>query len=279
MLDRNDPTYLREQQYRDASNLNARLALHERFSTNTGDFHRWLFDHLLATLPPEAHIVEAGCGPADLWRKNLDRLPAGWTVMLTDFSPGMLEAATAALAGHDDQFSIEQSDVQALPFDAGAFDAAVANFMLYHVPDRQRAIGELARVLAPGGRLFAATNGEQHMAELDALLAPYAVELVGDEHDSAPFAARGAPLGFSLQNGAAQLAPDFAGIALDVWPDALLVTEAEPLYAYVRSMAVGMALPDDLAARIAAEIKERIAREGTIRIGKQSGLFTATKSA
>lgn len=273
MPDRNDPEYLRERQYRDAGNLNARIALHERFSTNRGDMHRWIFDHLLAALPAEARIVEAGCGPADLWRKNLDRLSGGWSVMLTDFSPGMLDAAKAALIGHEDQFTVELADVQALPFADGAFDAAVANFMLYHVPDRPQAIGELARVLAPGGRLFAATNGERHMAELHALLAPFVAELPAETRPQTP---ADAALDFSLQNGAAQLAPFFADVALDLWPDTLVVTEAEPLIAYVRSMAAGMALPPELMARVEADIRERIARDGAIRIGKESGLFTAT---
>ena len=46
-------------------------------------------------------------------------------------------------------------DVQALPFADGAFDVAVAAWMLYHVPDLDRALAELARVLRPGGRLVA----------------------------------------------------------------------------------------------------------------------------
>ena len=50
-------------------------------------------------------------------------------------------------------------DVQELPFADGAFDAAVAAWMLYHVPDVERGLAELARVLRPGGRLVAVTNG------------------------------------------------------------------------------------------------------------------------
>ena len=57
-------------------------------------------------------------------------------------------------------------DVQDLPFPDGTFDAAVAAGMLYHVSDRDRAISELARVLRPGGRLVAITNGRDHLAEL-----------------------------------------------------------------------------------------------------------------
>jgi SAM-dependent methyltransferase len=57
-------------------------------------------------------------------------------------------------------------DVQELPFDDGEFDVAVAAWMLYHVPDLDRGLGELGRVLRPGGTLVAVTNGVDHLAEL-----------------------------------------------------------------------------------------------------------------
>jgi SAM-dependent methyltransferase len=60
-------------------------------------------------------------------------------------------------------------DVQALPFPDGAFDVAVANWMLYHVPDLDRGVAELARVLRRDGRLVATTNGAGHLRELFAL--------------------------------------------------------------------------------------------------------------
>ena len=283
----NDPDYLLDKQYRDASNLNARLALHRRFSTNKGDLHRWIFDHLLDALGPDVRILEVGCGPADLWRSNLDRLPRGWHVTLTDFSPGMVEAAGLALAGHDTQFSIQQADAQALPFADGAFDAAVANYMLYHVPDRPRAIAELARVLVPAGWLFAATNGERHMGELDDLLLPHQRALQAAlAASSAPNAAAMATInaittndvhGFTLENGAAQLGQSFASVSLDLWDDALLITEVEPLMAYIRSLGAGMAIPEDLMAAIQRDVESRIARDGAIHIGKSTGLFTAAK--
>src|SRR5205823_13608729 len=57
-------------------------------------------------------------------------------------------------------------DVQALPFADGEFDLVVAAWMLYHVPDLDRGLAEIARVLRPGGVLVAATNSLQHMQEL-----------------------------------------------------------------------------------------------------------------
>ena len=47
----------------------------------------------------------------------------------------------------------------------GAFDVAVAAWMLYHVPDLDRGLEELRRVLRPAGRLVAATFGEDNLQE------------------------------------------------------------------------------------------------------------------
>ena len=53
--------YLREVQYRDDTNLNARSAFHELFSVNPGGLQRWVFDQL--GLPAQERILEVGCGP------------------------------------------------------------------------------------------------------------------------------------------------------------------------------------------------------------------------
>src|SRR4051794_33286592 len=86
-----DQTYLLSQQYNNASNLEARIALHARFSTNTYGWFRWLFDHI--HLPPHSRILELGCGTGRLWLESADRIPEGWNVTLSDFSPGMGQEA------------------------------------------------------------------------------------------------------------------------------------------------------------------------------------------
>ena len=86
-------------------------------------------------------------------------------------------------------------DVQALPFPDDSFDCAAANWMLYHVPDVDRAVAELSRVLRPGGRLVAVTNSLEHLAQL--------AELLGVEREE---------LVFSAENGESQLRPHFAEI-------------------------------------------------------------------
>ena len=57
-------------------------------------------------------------------------------------------------------------DVQQLLAPDDAYDVVVAMWMLYHVPDLDRGLAELRRVLRPGGRLVAVTNGDEHLADL-----------------------------------------------------------------------------------------------------------------
>ena len=82
---------------------------------------------------------------------------------MLDISPRMVELA----AGRGVDAGV--GDVQHLPFEDATFDCAVAAWMLFHVPDIDRGLGELARVLRPGGPLVAVTNARDAHAELRAL--------------------------------------------------------------------------------------------------------------
>jgi ubiquinone/menaquinone biosynthesis C-methylase UbiE len=159
-----DQTYLLNDQYKDATNLDARVRLHRLFSTNKYGWHRWCFDHYL--LPAQARVLEIGCGPAHLWTTNLDRVPPGWHITLSDFSSGMLEQAQQNLGSHAAAFQFQIIDAQQIPFKSDVFDAVIANHMLYHVPDRLKALSEMRRVLKPGSIVYLATNGWSHLRRL-----------------------------------------------------------------------------------------------------------------
>jgi len=160
-----DQQYLKTDQYRDSSNLDARAVLHQRFRTNSYGWFRWVFDTLLK--PPEhARILELGCGHGLLWKENITRIPAGWNITLSDLSSGMLDAAWRNLVVSGRAFQFKEIDAQSIPFEDESFDAVIANHMLYHVPDHPKTIMEIKRVLKPGGRLIATTVGENHMREM-----------------------------------------------------------------------------------------------------------------
>src|SRR6266540_2030765 len=92
----NDNTYVK-QQYRDSSNLDARIALHQRFSVNQYGWQCWVFDQL--RLSEGVRILELGCGPGSLWQANADRLTPQVRMTLTDYSAGMLAQARTRLQG------------------------------------------------------------------------------------------------------------------------------------------------------------------------------------
>src|SRR5215207_10478349 len=156
-----DPNYLKNNQYKDASNLAARARLHSRYSRNPYGWFKWQFD--LYQFAPDARILELGAGAGWLWAGNADRIPAGWQITLSDFSPGMLDEQRKALSDVPHAFQHEEIDAQAIPYADATFDAVIANHMLYHVPDRAKAIAEIRRVLKPTGTLYTATNGLKHL--------------------------------------------------------------------------------------------------------------------
>jgi ubiquinone/menaquinone biosynthesis C-methylase UbiE len=190
-----DQNYLLAEQYRDDTNLQARIFLHRQFSTNKYSWFRWVFDHF--TVPEESEILELGCGPGDLWVENIDRIPGSWQIVLSDFSAGMSRKAIGNLGGLSEKFQFRVIDAQAIPYPGEQFEAVIANFMLYHVPERGRALSEIQRVLKRGGRLYAATVGEKHMQELFDLVARFDASLVADHQAEKN--------GFTLESGYSQL--------------------------------------------------------------------------
>ncbi|MGI9111564.1 MAG: class I SAM-dependent methyltransferase [Gaiellaceae bacterium] len=106
-------------------------------------------------------VLEVGCGPGEAAERIA---AAGAEVEAIDISERMVELTRAR------GVNARAGDVQELPFEDGSFDAALAAWMLYHVPDVERGIAELARVLSRGGRLVAVTNRVEHLRELRQLL-------------------------------------------------------------------------------------------------------------
>jgi SAM-dependent methyltransferase len=261
-----DPKYLKERQYRDASNLDARVIIHQRYSTNPYGWFTWIFDRLL-DLPAHAKILELGCGAGHLWKENAHRIPAGWRIVLSDLSSGMIDAAWRNLVVTGRPFKFEEIDAQSIPYPADAFDAVIANHMLFHVPDRPKALAEIKRVLKSGGRLIATTVGAPHMKEMNTWLS----RVSGDKY-SGMFA-----LPFLLENGLEQLQAFFGSVTVERYDDDLEVTEVEPVMAYIRSGISASDLLEDELAKLRQELALKLEQTGKIIISKDSGLFLAYK--
>lgn len=244
-------------QYADASNLDARVALHERYSTADLDFRTWQFEAM--DLPEDAAVLALGCGPADLWVENADRV-SGRSVVVTDVSPGMTEEARDRL-DHPD-VGVAVADAESIPFTSGAFDAVTAHHVLYHVPDRDAALGEIRRVLRPGGRLYASTNGRANLRELrDAMATVHGHPVTQGT-------------GFRLGNGAEQLREHFEHVEVRRFDDGLRVTDLEPLVAYALSR-------EEFDEGDVPALREAFGRrfeDGVLHVTKELGLFVAERA-
>ena len=252
-----------EQQYGSAGNLNARQSLHTRFSTNPVSWHRWVFDQF--AIPAVANVLELGCGPGILWSENLDRLPDGWQITLSDFSEGMVDEARRKLGV--DRFAYSVMDAQEITVPDACLDAVIANHMLYHVPDLAKGLSEIQRVLRPGGCFYAATNGRDHLRELDELHARVGLRT--------PAFLMGS---FELENGAEMLSAWFGDVELRGREDGLAVTEIEPLVDYILS-AQDPPPTESQLSQIRRIIGEEITRMGAFGITKSAGMFIARKEA
>ena len=110
------------------------------------------YDLLAAS--PGKRILEVGCGLGDDAAALAARVAPGGSVVAVDGSRGMVEAAGrrhADVAG----LSFEVADATQLPYADGSFDGCRIDRVLQHIPDPGSAVGEMSRVLRPGGTLVA----------------------------------------------------------------------------------------------------------------------------
>ena len=100
--------------------------------------------------PLSGEVLEIGAGSGAMAAGAARTFGGGARITVTDIDAVMVERARARLAEYP-TVRVDQADVTALPFDREAFDMVVSYLMLHHVVDWRSALGEIARVLKPGG--------------------------------------------------------------------------------------------------------------------------------
>lgn len=202
-----DPDLVRAE-YASEHGLESRRSLYDK---RVGpDPREVMWKEVVAVRP--RRVLEVGPGPGEVSARMLSEL--GCQVVAIDISERMVELARSR--GVDARVG----DVQELPFEDDEFDLVIAAWVLFHVRDIDRGLGEIARVLAPGGRLIAVTNSEYHLAEARAYAG---ITMVGH-------------MIFSRENGEEALRRHFARVERTDVDGFLTFADGEAIRAYVRSL-------------------------------------------
>jgi SAM-dependent methyltransferase len=250
-----DPSVHAVSQYSATStNLSRRLALHA-WSTESKSWYSWVRDRL----PKTGRVLEVGAGTGELWEQpghdlvNLD-------LVLTDFSSAMCDQLRKVPGA-----TVKQCDATRLPFDDDSFDAVVANHMLYHLDDPDAALVEFARVLRPGGRVFIALNGEDHLPEL------FSVGTAIGRPSLIKSQAR-----VRVDTVGQILSRHFIDINSERAPGAFEVPKPEPVLDYLGTVGENGPLSADEEKQARSIIEAAIADRGNFYIGKSMYLFTGS---
>ncbi len=211
---------LRYAAYDADDDLRVRREFHEKYSRMKGNFHEWVIG--LLPIQPADHLLDVGTGPGDFPRL-LRRLGHQGVVVGMDLSEGMIRTAQ----DNDLARTWVVADAQQLPFADGTFNGTMARHMLYHVPDIDRAVQEMARVTVMGGWGAAVTNGRDNMSMIyniwETVQHPAVVH-------SDPISAR-----FPLEGATDYFTPHFADVETIVQEDVVTLPSVEPLVYYLFS--------------------------------------------
>lgn len=257
-----DQAYLRDVQYGTGEKLDVRSHLHRAYGTSPMPLAA--FEAGLIEWDDDAVVLECGCGTGRFW--STESLPRSMSLTLTDLSSGMVTEAVegARSAGFGDIAGLD-CDVQALPFDDRVFDVVLANHMLYHVPDPDAAVAELARVVTADGVVLAATNGFGHMREINESIA----EVFGEHHE-------GLSDVFGIDTGEARLREQFASVVWHAFDNDLVADDPAPVIAYALSFPPGEFANNDQQAALADAVRRRFV-DGRLRIRTRAGVFVCRR--
>jgi SAM-dependent methyltransferase len=137
-----------------------------------GVYSRWIFPRLcdclmgLPSLAEHRRTLLAGVEGGDILEigfgtgRNLPHYPAHVRKIVTvDPNPGMNALARRRIAASPIEVDERILGGEALPFDPGTFDCVVSTWTLCSIPEVGRALGEIHRVLKPGGRFLFLEHG------------------------------------------------------------------------------------------------------------------------
>lgn len=256
-----------ELQYKTHQNLINRMNLWS-YGTNPESLQKWVFNKI--RLQENDRILELGCGTGQLWCENFRNVPSTCSIVLSDFSKNMLNKAKKNLQPLNLPIKFETVDAENIPYPNEIFDVVLGCHMLYHVPNIERALKSIIRVLKPGARFISTTISQEHTRELDNFLSEFGLY---SEEKMKFFS------DFRNETGREVLKPFFEEIEFYEYINRVNITSVGPLMRYIESMFIKDDYSNfqELKPQIEDAIAKIIEKKSQFKITGITGLFEAKK--
>lgn len=259
------------EQYKSDKDLSLRQSTHDLYTVPKINFIEWVLNTVRWN--GQQTVVDVGCATG-VYYHELKRLQPDVQYIGFDLSHGMLTKHSADF--------LAVADAVSLPLADQSVDLVMANHMLYHVEDYNKALTEFKRVLKSDGALVVASNSVQNMPELQVLMRRAILLLsrgsAATIHPPAP-----SSNSFALENGTRYLARHFYAVMRVDLPSKLIFHEAQPLIDYLESTRTlrEPQLPegvkwDDIMLVMSQQVDHLINHLGELAINKLTGTLIAT---
>ncbi|KKM83279.1 hypothetical protein LCGC14_1311020 [marine sediment metagenome] len=254
-----------ELQYKTHQNLNNRINLWS-YGTNPESLHKWIFNKI--QLQDHERVLELGCGTGQLWLENFGNVPSTCSIILSDFSKNMLNKAKKNLQPLNLPLKFEIINAEKISYPNQIFDVVLACHMLYHIPNIERALISINRVLKPGGRFISTTISRQHIRELTNFLSEFGLS---SEEKMKLFSE------FRNETGEEVLKPFFAEIDFYEYINHVNIKSVDPLMRYIETMFLKEHHPNfqEKKPQIEKAIVSILGKRSKFKIKGISGLFEA----
>lgn len=257
------------------SDLQTRINIHDQFGGR--DIDRWMLEVL--DLKKGSNILDVGCGSGKQCFSYFKHLDGDCDITGGDVSTDLLAQARQANAQTGNRITFTDLDFNArFPFDDNRFDLVSCCFAIYYAEDVPFTIGEMHRVIRPGGRLF--TTGP--MPQNKQLFYDVIREATGKPIPPMPGSSRFSSEFYSV------ITQQFSTVELHLFENPLTFPSVQPFVDYTRASlsedrklwSTFFAGKDDferIMSLIAEAARRRIDRDGKLVMTKVVGGILATR--
>ena len=259
-----------ENQYKSSRNLEIRGFLHKKYSIGSESWMTWLFKQY--SFPLGAKILEFGCGTAYLWKENEKLISNTWEILLTDLSAGMLETAKTNIGkNYNENIQYMVCNIEDTHSIKGEYDNIIANHMLYHVPNLDKALNNVHKLLKAKGLFYASTTSKNNFKEMTSIISGFTGNNKARDLNKVIVDK------FSLDNGMEILKKYFSNTEIRKQSDGLKITDAKPFAEYILSLnnvvdGIIIAQPEEIE-ELSRYCQKIIDTVGYIYISKEAGTF------